>query len=69
LLDTGGAERVAGREQHLVSSVPILLCELGDRRCLSAAVDTDNENDKWLAAEVEPKRFHHRLDESDHLLG
>src|SRR4029077_4752509 len=63
LLDAGGSERIAGREHHVVSRVSVLLCELGDRRRLAAAIDADKENDKGLAAKAEAKWFHDRLDE------
>jgi len=40
-----------------VSRVSVLLCELGDRRRLTAAIDADDENDKGLTAKVEAERL------------
>ena len=44
LLDRGGAERVAGGEQHLQPSSPAAARELADRRRLAGAVDADDED-------------------------
>src|SRR5262249_7629040 len=49
--------------------VPVLLGELGDRRGLAAAVDTDDEDDKWLLRQVETQWFRNRLDEPDYFVG
>ena len=69
LLHPCGAERVAGREHHVVSRVAVLLGELGDRCRFAAAVDADDENYERLAPEIEPQRLHHRLDETNDFLG
>ena len=52
LLDRGGAERVAGGEDHLPAFAAELGGELADRRRLAGAVDADDQDDERLLGRV-----------------
>ena len=67
LLDGGGAEGVAGGEDHLVAFVAIAAGELADGGGLADAVDADGKDDERLAASDNQRCFD-RLEQADQRL-
>ena len=69
LIDRGGAEGIAGRQQNALPVLAVEVGELADGGGLAGAVDADDQHHKRLVCRVDGERSGHGLQDRGHFIG